>query len=112
MVLVEAIWIFAVATVGGPTTRLHVGDAVRLGTEHAKECFRVHRAGADFDVVWLLKNAVAIGPEFLQLKDEILKSGPFAAFDFTLDFNSIPLSPDSKSFSGDQLLFNMMLQNI
>ncbi len=72
-VLIEAVWIFAIAAIGGTAARLHVGDAIRLRTEHAKKCLRVHRAGADLDIIWLLKNAVAVGPEFLKFQYKILK---------------------------------------
>ena len=73
-VLVEAIGIFAVATVGGPTRRLHVGDAIGRGTEHAEEGFRMHRAGADFGVVRLLEDAALMVPVMHELEDELLKS--------------------------------------
>ena len=75
-VLVEAIGIFAVAAVGGPTTRLHVRDAIRSRAENAKECFRVHRAGADFDIVGLLKHAALLHPEMRELQDQILEVRP------------------------------------
>jgi hypothetical protein len=33
----------------------------------------VHGAGADLDIIWLLKNTVAAGPEFLKFQNKILK---------------------------------------
>ena len=76
MMLVEAIGIFAVAAVGGPTARLHVGHSIGLRTEHAKKRLGVHRSRTDLDVIWLLKDAIAIGPEFLKLKYKVLEVRP------------------------------------
>ena len=69
-VLVEPVGIFAVAAVGWAAARLHVDDAIRIGPEHAQESFRVHRAGADFDIVRLLKDAVAAASSILQASAE------------------------------------------
>ena len=73
MVFEETVGIFAVAAVGGAAAGLDVDHAIRLGTEDAEECFRMHRAGANFDVVGLLEYAALVGPEFFELEDEILK---------------------------------------
>ena len=62
-VLVQAIGIFAVATVGGPTTRLNVGDTVWIRAENAEKGFWVHGTRADFNVVGLLENATLLYPE-------------------------------------------------
>jgi hypothetical protein len=76
VVLEQAIGIFAIATVGGPTRRLDVNNLVRLGTQNAKERFRVHGARPDLDVIRLLDDAPKIAPILLKLKDEVLKGGP------------------------------------
>src|SRR5215469_10655086 len=73
--LVEAIGIFAVASVGRPTRRLDVSDAVRGRTEDAKKGFGMHGASADFDVVRLVENAALLVPEVRELQDEVLKGG-------------------------------------
>src|SRR5712664_3867529 len=43
--LVQTIGIFAIAAVGGPTTRLDVGDAIGIGAKDTEKGFRMHRAG-------------------------------------------------------------------
>src|SRR5262249_25870321 len=71
--LVEAVGIVAVASVGGAAGRLNVSYLVRLGTKHTEKRFRGHGAGADFDIIRLLQNAAALRPELLQAKDHFLK---------------------------------------
>ncbi len=88
--LVEAIGIFSVAAVGGPTTWLHIGHAIWVRPEDAEECFRVHGAGTHLDIVGLLKNAILIGPKFLKLKNQILKYWPLALFLFYFKFLFCP----------------------
>ena len=73
LVLIETVGIFAIAAVRGTAAGLHIGDTVRLRTEHAQERLRAHGAGADFDVVRLLNNAAAVGPVALQLENDLLK---------------------------------------
>src|ERR1700682_3332354 len=71
--LVEPIGIFSIATVGGPTTGLHVPDAIGTGAEHAEKRFRMHGARADFHVVGLLEDASLLYPELGELQDQVLK---------------------------------------
>src|SRR5882672_1226221 len=71
--LVEAIGIFAVAAVGGPTTRLHVADAIGVEAKDTEKGFRMHRAGADFDIVRLLEDAALLYPKLGELQDQILE---------------------------------------
>src|ERR1700693_3437111 len=83
--LVQAIGIFAIATVGGPTTRLHVPDAIGAGAEDAKKSFRMHGARADFHVVRLLEDATLLHPELGELQDQVLEGEslrPFLKFYF------------------------------
>jgi hypothetical protein len=77
VVLKKTVWVFAVATVGGPTRRLNVSDPVRVRTQDTKKRLRMHSASANLNVIWLLKHASSIAPVLLQLKDEVLKSRPF-----------------------------------
>src|SRR5882672_9311766 len=77
MVFKKAIRIFAIASVGGPTRWLDVHDLIRPGAQNAKECFRVHGPCANFYVVRLLNDTPVIAPVLLQMKDELLKRGPF-----------------------------------
>ena len=62
VVLVDAHRVLAEAAVAGPPRGLAVGDAPRLGTEHAEEGVRVHRPRADLEVVRLLQDAALLGP--------------------------------------------------
>jgi hypothetical protein len=86
MMLIEAVGIFSVAAVSGAAARLYVCHPVRVRTQHAKECLRVHGPSSDFDIVWLLENAVAIGPEFLKLKKKVLERGSLDDFVFYFNF--------------------------
>lgn len=79
MMLKQAIRIFSVSTVGGPTRRLSIRDAVRVRAQDSEERLRVHRAGTDFNIIRLLKYAPSIAPVLLQLKDEILERRPFGS---------------------------------
>jgi hypothetical protein len=71
--LVEAIRILAITTVCGAAARLNVGDSIRCGAEYAEECFGVHCAGADFDIVRLLKDAALLHPEMREFEDQVLE---------------------------------------
>ena len=75
-VLEEPVGILAVAAVGGAARGLRVADLVGLGAEDAQKRLRRHGAGADFDVVGLLENASALGPEGLQAEEQFLKGEP------------------------------------
>jgi hypothetical protein len=66
-VLIKPVGIFAVASVRRASTRLRIHDAIRLGPEHAQEGFRVHGTGTNFNVIRLLKYAVAARPVFFKL---------------------------------------------
>jgi len=74
VVLKKSVGVLAVATVGGPTRRLHVSYLVAPGTQDSEERFRVHRSRSNFDVVGLLNDAPIIASVTLKLKDEVLKS--------------------------------------
>jgi hypothetical protein len=65
MVLKEAIGIFAVAAVGGPTRRLYIGDSIRIRPQDTEESLRVHGAGTNLNVIWLLEDAASIAPVLL-----------------------------------------------
>src|SRR5207253_9248368 len=66
-VLVQPVGILAVAAVRRTTAGLHIGHPIGLGTKDTEKCLRVHSACADLDVIGLLKNAIAVGPEFFKL---------------------------------------------
>jgi hypothetical protein len=73
LVLVEAVRILAIAAVGGAAARLNVGDAVRIGAEHAEKGLGTHRAGPHFHVVGLLNHAAPVGPELFEFEDRLLE---------------------------------------
>ena len=72
-VLEESIWIFSVTTIRRSTRGLRVGNAVRLGPQHAQKCFWRHGSRAHFNVIRLLQNAAARRPKALQSKKKFLK---------------------------------------
>src|SRR6266850_28596 len=83
--LVKAVRVFTVATVGGPTTRLHIANAIGTWPKYAEEGLRVHGASADFHVVGLLEDAALLHPELGELQDQILEAEsllPFLKFYF------------------------------
>ena len=82
MMFEEPIRVLPVATVGGPTRRLNVCNAVGLRTQNPEKGFRVHRARSNLDVIRLLNHAPSIAPIFLQLKDQVLKCRPFLNLTF------------------------------
>ena len=100
-VFVEAIGIFAVAAIGRAARRLHVGHAIRRGTEDAKESFGMHCAGANFGVVRLLEHAAFFSPELHELEDQVLEGKPRfgLASSFTLAFKLSPIVPRIRNFS-------------
>ena len=51
--MLQPVRVLAVAAVGRPPRRLHVGGAPRLGAERAQRGRRMERAGADLDVIGL-----------------------------------------------------------
>ncbi len=71
--LEEAVGVFAITAVGGAARRLRVADAVGLGAEHAQKGLRRHGACADFNVIGLLEDTTACGPEALQTEQQFLK---------------------------------------
>jgi hypothetical protein len=62
-VLIEAVGIFAVATVGGTAAGLNEGYTIWIGPEDSEEGFRMHGAGADFNVIGLLQYASLLHPK-------------------------------------------------
>ena len=81
VVVLQAERVVAVATVGRPAARLHVGGRPGLGTDGAQEGRRVKGAGAHLHVVGLQDDAAALGPVVLQAQYQVLESsGRVAGF--------------------------------
>ena len=74
VVVLQAERVVAIAAVGRPARRLHVGGAPRLGAQRAQEGRRVKRAGSHLHVVRLQDHAAAIGPVTLERQDQVLES--------------------------------------
>src|SRR5262252_8651836 len=87
--LVESIGVLAVAAVGGPTTRLDIRNTIAARSEHAQEGFRMHRTGADFRVVRLLKNATLLYPKLGERKNQVLKIKPNLFLKFYFRFQIV-----------------------
>ena len=97
--LVEAVGVLAITAVCGAATGLHVGNAIWRGAEDAKECFGMHGAGADFDIVGLLKYAALIDPEMRKLEDQVLEIEATFGSSFALAFKSSPTWRGCEAFS-------------
>jgi len=73
IIVLETVGVVAVAPVGRPPRRLDVRRVPRLGAEHAKERRRVEGPCADLEIVRLDDQAAALGPEALELHEELLE---------------------------------------
>ena len=71
--LLHAIGILAIAAIVGADRGFDVGDVPRFRAEHAQGGGRVHRARANLMVVRLPQRAASAGPEFLEIKNDLLK---------------------------------------
>jgi len=92
-VLVQTVGILAITTVGGPTTGLHVSNAISVRTEHTQKRFRCMVPATDFHVIRLLKTHL-LYPEMRELQNQILKIEALRFFSsFTLAFKSSPEAP-------------------
>jgi hypothetical protein len=72
VVLEEPVRVLPKPPVGGPPRRLDVRDVPGLRAEHAQECLRMHRAGAELDVQRLLDQTPLRGPVVRQFQNQIL----------------------------------------
>jgi len=70
---VESIGILAVASVGGPTARLHKSCAIWSRPKNTQKRFRVHGAGTDLDVIRLLQDTTLLDPEMRERQNQILE---------------------------------------
>ena|ERR1700694_617282 len=93
MVLEQPVWILTVASVGGPTRRLDVGDTIGLGSEHTEKGLGMHCPCPNLNVIRLLDHAPSITPIFLQLEDEVLKCRAFYGFRLHFRFHRFHFLP-------------------
>ena len=84
VVVLQPVGVLAVAAVGRPARRLHVGAAPGLGPERAQGRRRMEGAGADLHVVGLQDDAAALRPERLQRQNEGLEGGAVAGHAWTI----------------------------
>ena len=75
VVVLQTVWVLAVATVGGTAARLHVRRVPGFRAHGAEEGGGVEGAGAYFHVVGLQHHTALIGPVFLQGEDQVLEGG-------------------------------------
>ncbi|GBF30920.1 hypothetical protein MnTg04_00871 [bacterium MnTg04] len=74
VVMLEAKWVVAIASIGRPAGGLYVCRTPRLGSDRAQKSRRMKGSGAHFLVVGLQQHATLRGPVLLQGQDQILKS--------------------------------------
>ena len=74
VIVLQAKRVVAVAAVGRPSRRLHIGRAPGLGTDGAQERRRMKGAGTHRHVVWLHDHAAVLRPVLLQLQNQVLKT--------------------------------------
>src|SRR5580693_739975 len=67
-VLVQAVGILTIPSVGGPTAGLRISNSIRRRSKHAQKCFRMHRAGSDLHIIGLLQNTSLLRPEVRELQ--------------------------------------------
>ena len=73
VIMLQPVWIVAVAAVSGASRGLYVGDVPRLGAESPQEGRRIEGAGADLEIITLYDDAALSGPVFVQSGDYILE---------------------------------------
>src|SRR5581483_11521997 len=71
--MLEPVRVLAVTAVLGPPRRLHIGRAPGLRPERAERGRRVKRPCPHLHVVRLEDHATLVGPEALELQDQVLE---------------------------------------
>ena len=74
VVLVEAVRVLPVATVGGPAGGLHIDDLPGRGAEDPEERLGMHGSCTHLHVVGLDDDGALLRPEAGQLQDQVLES--------------------------------------
>jgi hypothetical protein len=73
IVVLHAVWIFAVAAVRRSTTRLRVGRTPGLRTERSQKGGGMEGAGPHLQVIGLLDYASIVGPKPVECEDKFLE---------------------------------------
>ena len=73
VIMLHTIRVFAIATVGRTAARLHVSSAPYIGPQCTKRCCRMERACAHLVIVRLQHYAALLGPETLQVHNDVLE---------------------------------------
>src|SRR5690606_22099544 len=73
VIVLQTVGVLAVAAIGGPAGRLHIGGVPGFRTDGAQEGGGVEGAGAHFHIVGLQDHAALFGPELLQGQDQVLE---------------------------------------
>ncbi len=73
VVVLQAVGIVAVATIGGPAAGLHVGRGPGLGPQRTQKGGRMEGAGTDLGIERLQQYASLLGPIGVQALDDLLE---------------------------------------
>lgn len=73
VVVLQAVWVFAIPPVGRATARLHVGGVPGLWADGAQERGGMESAGAYFHIVGLKHHTTLSCPVVLQGEDQVLE---------------------------------------
>ena len=71
--MLQPVGIFAITPILGAARRLYIRRTPRLRPQRAQGGGRMERPGADFHIVRLQNHAALIGPELVQVEDELLE---------------------------------------
>ena len=72
IIMLHPVWIFAVASVRGPSTGLRIGCPPWLRTQRSEKGSRMKCSCSHFQVIRLLDDAALISPKTMEGEDEIL----------------------------------------
>ena len=73
IVVLKPVGVLAVAAVGGAAGGLHIGDVPGLRSQHPQKSRRVHRPGAELDIIRLQDGTAIFRPVAFQGENQLLK---------------------------------------
>jgi hypothetical protein len=71
--MLQSIGVLTLATISWPPARLNVGRIPGFRANRPQKCRGVEGSCPYFHIQWLQHNTALIGPELLQLQDNLLK---------------------------------------